>query len=193
MDILIGVICIPGSCNQFLSIGAELKICILIAIHSSAMLCTEWLYLMNSSTIWQVGWLSDWLWNTFLKAIINYVVSPSQLKYNFWSTFIFLGQVESCKGCKWMMMREMSLELRIECQYNIEASSRAVLEYLQPVLLTDNFYNGKYISVGCLAQLTGFILVIKHSGRRRRRRRRLSWTKNSVCSEIARFSQTGAK
>lgn len=91
-----------------------------------------------------------------------------------------------------MMMREMSLELRIECQYNIEASSRAVLEYLQPVLLTDNFYNGKYISVGCLAQLTGFILVIKHSGRRRRRRR-LSWTKNSVCSEIARFSQTGAK
>ena len=92
-----------------------------------------------------------------------------------------------------MMMREMSLELRIECQYNIEASSRAVLEYLQPVLLTDNFYNGKYISVGCLAQLTGFILVIKHSGRRRRRRRRLSWTKNSVCSEIARFSLTAAK
>ena len=78
MDILIGVICILGSCKPIprhwsrienLHINPQQRQC--DALHRL------WLYLMNSSTIWQVWWLSEGLWNTFLKGIINYLVRPA--------------------------------------------------------------------------------------------------------------------
>ena len=57
-----------------------------------------------------------------------------------------------------MMMREMSLEVKIEWQYNAGAVTASTAScpssigtFTALLAKTDNFYNGKYISAGRLA------------------------------------------